>query len=70
MADVIPVLADELSSLQMPSQEIRKKKKKVSRCFLCLLTHLMLFVLTADQSQYNEILTLSFSGKLGVFQTS
>lgn len=47
-----------------------EKKKKVSRCFLCLLTHLMLFVLTADQSQDNEILTLSLSGKLWVFQTS
>lgn len=54
MADVIPILAAEHSSLQMPSE-------KVSRYFPHLLTHSVLFVLTADQSQDNETLTLSIS---------
>lgn len=54
MADVIPILAAEHLSLQMPS-------KKVSRCFPHLLTHPVLFVFTADQSQDNENLTLSIS---------
>lgn len=35
--------------------------KNVSRCFPHLLTHPVLFVLTADQSQDNENLTLSIS---------
>lgn len=54
MADVIPILATERLSLQRPS-------KKVSVCFPHLLTHPVFFVLTADQSQDNEILTLSIS---------
>lgn len=47
MADVMPLLAAEHLSLQMPSQT-------ASRCFPHLLTHPGWFVLPADQSQGNE----------------
>lgn len=55
MADAIPILVTEHFSLQLFSKELR------SQCFSHLLTHPILVVLAADQSQTNETLALSIS---------
>jgi len=55
MADAIPILVTEHSSLQVSSKELR------SWYFPRQLTHPMLIVLAAGQSQTNETLTLSIS---------